>query len=186
MYPYARLASVMFSERRKPRLGPFETHHLGLRCLPHDLDGFFEMNNGRILTLYDLGRFALSIRIGLWDVLRQQRWGLVVAGSSVRYRARITGLQRVELRTRLLGWDGRFVYIEQGMWRGETCCNHALLRTGITQKGRLTPVADVARALGQAPLSPPLPDWVTSWADADGLRPWPPMQGDTARPPTSP
>lgn len=187
MYPYGRLALLMMSERRKPRLGLFETHHLDLRCLPQDLDGFWELNNGRILTLYDLGRFALSIRMGLWDVLKREGWGLVVAGSSVRYRARITGLQRFVLRTRLLGWDGRFFYIEQGMWRGATCCNHALLRTGITQKGRLTPVADVARALGHAPVSPALPDWVTAWAEADLLRPWPPMADPGgATPPSRP
>lgn len=175
MYPYLRLAKILHAERRKPPMGLFETHIMALRCLPNDLDGFLEMNNGRILTLFDLGRFALSVRIGLWGVLRREGWGLVVAGSSVRYRARITGFQRFDLRTRLLGWDERFFYIEQGMWRGETCCNHALLRTGITQKGRLAPVEDVARALGQAVQSPALPDWVTAWSVADGTRPWPPM-----------
>jgi acyl-CoA thioesterase FadM len=175
MYPFLRLVSVTLSEGRKPPLGLFDTHVLPMRCLPNDLDGFLEMNNGRILTLYDLGRFGLSIRIGLWDVLKRERWGLVVAGSSVRYRARITGLQRFEMRTRLVGWDDRFFYIEQGMWRGETCCNHALLRTGVTRKGRLAPVADVASAMGHAEPSPPLPDWVRGWAEADGQRPWPPM-----------
>ena len=79
MYPYLRLASVMMTERAKPRLALFDTHAMAMRCLPNDLDGFFEMNNGRILTLYDLGRFALSVRIGLWDVLRREGWGLVVA-----------------------------------------------------------------------------------------------------------
>lgn len=186
MYPYLRLAKIMRTERRKPPIGLFDTHHLALRCLPHDLDGFFEMNNGRILTLYDLGRFALSARMGLWDVLKREGWGLVVAGSSVRYRARITAFQRFDLRTRLVGWDARFFYIEQGMWRGETCCNHALLRTGITQRGRLAPVADVARALGQAAQSPQLPDWVSAWAEADATRPWPPMQDGPTRPPSSP
>lgn len=176
MYPYLRLASVMMTERAKPRLGLFDDHTMAMRCLPNDLDGFLEMNNGRILTLFDLGRFALSVRIGLWDVLKRERWGLVVAGSSVRYRSRITGFQRFDLRTRLLGWDGRFFYIEQGMWRGATCCNHALLRTGITQAGRLAPVADVARAMGHAGQSPALPDWVAGWVEADHTRPWPPMQ----------
>ncbi|MDG3041204.1 acyl-CoA thioesterase [Roseicyclus marinus] len=182
MYPFLRLATVTLSERRKPALGLFETHHLSLRCLPVDLDGFLEMNNGRILTLYDIGRFALSIRVGLWDVLKRERWGLVVAGSTVRYRARITGFQRFEMRTRLLGWDERFFYIEQGMWRGETCCNHALLRTGVTQRGRLAPVAEVARAMGVPEISPALPAWVAAWAEADGQRPWPPMQGPASAP----
>jgi len=176
MYPFLRLAAVTLSERRKPALGLFDTHHLPMRCLPNDLDGFGEMNNGRILTLFDLGRFALSFRIGLMEVLRHERWGLVVAGSTVRYRARITGLQRFEMRTRLIGWDARFIYLEQGMWRGETCCNHALLRTGVTRKGRLVATDEVARAMGHPAPSPELPDWALAWAEADGHRPWPPMQ----------
>jgi acyl-CoA thioesterase FadM len=180
MYPLLRLVAVTLSERRKPPMDLFATHELALRCLPWDLDGYGEMNNGRILTLYDLGRFALGIRVGLADVLRRQAWGLVVAGASVRYRARITGMQRVVLRTRVLGWDARFLYLEQGMWRGETCCNHALLRAGVTRKGRLVPVADVAQAMGHAEPSPALPNWVAAWAEADGHRPWPPMAGPSS------
>lgn len=174
MYPFVRLALVTLFESRKPSLGPFDTHHLDLTCLPWDIDGFAEMNNGRILTLFDLGRFGLAVRSGLSKVLRQQRWGLVVAGSSVRYRARITPFQRFQIRTRLLGWDERFLYVEQGMWRGDTCCNHALLRTGVTASGRLVPTVDVARAMGLPEASPPLPDWVRGWAEADKDRPWPP------------
>jgi acyl-CoA thioesterase FadM len=143
-------------------------------CLPLDADMFWEMNNGRILTFYDLGRFGLAQRIGLMRTLRDRGWGLVVAGSSVRYRARIRPFQRFELRTRLLGWDARFFYIEQAMWRGETPCNHALLRTGVTEKGRLVETERVAEAMGLSPASPPLPGWVSDWAAADAGRPWPP------------
>jgi hypothetical protein len=92
----------------------------------------------------------------------------------VRYRARILPFQRVELRTRLLGWDDRFVYLEQAMWRGETCCNNALLRTGVTSKGRLVPTKEIAMALGVEGGSPALPDWVMAWAEADRTRVWPP------------
>lgn len=152
----------------------FDTHVMEMTCLPVDIDGFLEMNNGRILTLFDLGRFALAIRTGLWDVLRAQKWGLVVAGSTVRYRARITTFQKFEMRTRFLGWDERFLYLEQAMWRGDTCCNHALLRTAVTANGRMAPVVDVAKALGVEGESPVLPDWVLAWAAADGTRVWPP------------
>jgi acyl-CoA thioesterase FadM len=106
-------------------------------CLPLDADMFWEMNNGRILTFYDLGRFGLAQRIGLMRTLRDRGWGLVVAGSSVRYRARIRPFQRFELRTRLLGWDARFFYSNRRCGGADTACNHALLRTGVTEKGRL-------------------------------------------------
>ena len=174
MYPMLRLTKLYLSERRKPKMDLFDVHHLPMRCTPADIDMFFEMNNGRILTLYDLGRFGLSIRTGLAEQLRRNAWGLVVAGSSVRYRARITPFQRFELRTRLLGWDQRFFYLEQAMWRGDVACNHALLRTGVTSKGKLAPVGAVAEAMGVSDTSPDLPDWVQAWAAADGSRPWPP------------
>lgn len=174
MYPYARIAALVLKERRKAPLGLYDTHVMSMTCLPNDIDYFLEMNNGRILTLFDLGRTALAIRIGLWDVLQREKWGLVVAGSTVRYRSRITPFQRFELRTRFLGWDNRFFYLEQAMWRGETCCNHALLRTGVTQKGRLAPVDDVARAMNVTDGSRTLPDWAQAWAEADATRPWPP------------
>lgn len=174
MYPFVRFGSLVLRERRLPKMGLYETHKMQMTSLPVDIDMFMEMNNGRILTLFDLGRFALSIRIGLFEVLKQQKWGLVVAGSTVRYRARITPFQRFEMRTRFLGWDDKFFYLEQAMWRGDTCCNHALLRTGVTAKGRLAPVEDVARALGVEGDSPALPAWAQAWAEADGTRPWPP------------
>jgi len=175
MYPFVRFAAMTARERRKPRLGISDTHVLPLRCLPWDMDMFLEMNNGRVLTLYDLGRFGFGVRIGLADTLRRQRWGLVVAGSSVRYRARVTGFQRFDLHTRLLGWDDKFFYLEQAMWRGETCCNHALLRTGVTEKGRLVPSARVAEAMEMDATSPALPGWVQAWTGADAERPWPPQ-----------
>lgn len=174
MYPYLRFAALVAKERRKPPMGIYDTYVMSMRCLPVDIDMFLEMNNGRILTLFDMGRFALAVRIGLADVLRKQRWGLVVAGSTVRYRLRITTFQKVEMRTRFLGWDDKFFYLEQAMWRGDTCCNHALLRTGVTAGGRLAPVDDVAKALGVEGDSPALPDWVQAWAAADGTRTWPP------------
>jgi acyl-CoA thioesterase FadM len=177
MYPFLRLALTLARESRRPRIGFFDTHHLPLRCLPWDLDIFAEMNNGRILTLYDLGRTALTLRTGFAATARRRRWGFVVAGSSVRYRKRLRAFDRFDLRTRIVGWDARFIYIEQAMWQGETCCNHALLRTGVTHAGRLVALEAVLAAIAEErapPVPPDLPAWVRAWAEADAQRPWPP------------
>ena len=174
MYPVIRTALTIRASQRMQPLDAFGVHSMTMRCWPWDADMFWEMNNGRVLTLCDLGRTGLAVRTGLWRVLQEKRWGLVVAGASVRYRARIRPFQSFELRTRMLGWDTRFIYIEQAMWRGETCCHHLLMRTGVTIGGRLAETARVAEALGIDPVSPTLPDWVAEWADADATRPWPP------------
>lgn len=133
---------------------------------------FGEMNNGRHLTLYDLGRFDLSIKIGLVKILKEQKWGLVVAGCTLRYRKRIRMFDPVEMRTRVLGWDDRWIYIYQSMWvRGEPC-SAALMRTGITRGGRTVPTSEVAEAMGAE--AAPLPAWVDEWIVSDKSKPWPP------------
>lgn len=173
MYPVLRLAKEFFVHRGPPDLGLFDTHVSRHLCWPHDLDPWMELNNGRTLTLYDLGRTVLFRRIGMAPVMRQHRWGGTVAGSSVRYRRRVRAFDRLEMRSRLAGWDERFFYVTQGMWRGEDCTSHALFRVAVTGRGGLVPAADVAATIG-APEPPRLPAWIAAWAEAEALRPWPP------------
>lgn len=179
MYPLGRLWNTTRKAHKVTkggeRLALDAVGEITFRCRPWDLDMFMEMNNGRVLTLYDLGRFDLSIRSGLWDTLRAQRWGLAVAGSSVRYRKRVRLFDPVLMRTRMVGMDERWLYIAQSMWvRGEPTSS-ALLRTCITANGRSVPTADVRAALGVPDYALPVPDWVDDWATADKERPWPPQ-----------
>lgn len=176
MYPFLRTLNLMRQLRHQPPLAIDAEHVMTVRCLPWDLDGFLELNNGRTLTLYDLGRFALAQRMGLLDVLKRERWALTVAGSSVRYRKRVRLWDKMEMRTRLAGWDARFVYLEQSMWVRGTCTSHALFRTAVTDKDGLVETDRIQAALGVDHDPPVLADWITAWAQAEGLRPWPPMQ----------
>jgi hypothetical protein len=128
---------------------------------------FWEMNNGRILTFYDLGRFGARPAHRPDPHAAGAGWGLVVAGSSVRYRARIRPFQRFELRTRLRGGTSGSSTSSRRCGGATRACNHALMRTGVTEKGRLVETRRVAEAMGLSPDSPPLPDWAASWTDAD-------------------
>lgn len=178
MYPVLRFALSLASARRAPELPHTATHVSTHVCWPWDLDPFLELNNGRTLTLYDLGRFGLGQRIGLLDLIKREGWGLTVAGSSARYRRRLRIFDRFEMRTRTLGWDDRFLYMEQTMWHRGTCTSHLLVRAAITDANGLVSMARVTAAYGVSPESPPLPDWVVAWIDAEAQRPWPPMQGE--------
>ena len=177
MYPVIRMFWQMFKHRNDPPLpldGVHVSHH---RCLPWDIDLWMELNNGRTLTLFDLGRIPLAGRVGLIRVLKRKRWGLTMAGASVRYRRRIRAFEKIEMRSRALCWDDRFVYLEQSMWKtnGE-CANHILYRSAVTGRDGIVPPAQVIAELGADPASPPMPAWVATWTEAEGQRPWPPMQ----------
>ena len=107
MYPFIRLLSASVRALTSKPLDVGDVCCTTFRCMPWDIDMFLEMNNGRVFTLYDLGRFDLSIRTGLAKVLKKQRWGLVVAGGTVRYRRRIKMFEKCTMRTEVGGFDAR-------------------------------------------------------------------------------
>lgn len=178
MYPIFRMAHSIWRARKAPQSGPFDvyvSHHV---CWPWDIDMWMELNNGRTLTLYDLGRIPLAQVNGLLDVVRRKRWGLTMAGVVVRYRRRIRAFERFEMRSRLLCWDERFFYLEQSMWkRNGDCANHAVYRAAVTDRNGIVASDIVAKAMNRPDLvSPEMPEWVALWLQAEAARPWPPMQ----------
>ena len=177
MYPILRMTKEVLKNLRSeplPFLGTHVSHHI---CWPWDLDFWMELNNGRALTLFDLGRVPFSMRIGIAGLIRTKGWGMTMAGVSVRYRRRVRMFQQVEMRTRCVGWDDRFVYLDQSMWRGGECTAQALYRAAVTDKNGIVVPSEVPKALGFEHQSPPLPEWVANWIDADATRPWPPADG---------
>lgn len=182
MYPWFRMFKELWKFRNAP-MHPLDTHVSHHRCWPWDIDPWLELNNGRTLTLYDLGRIPMATRTGLHRVAKAQGWGLAVAGVSVRYRKRVRTFERIEMRTRLLGWDARFVYMDQSMWKGGDCSSQALVRSAVTQgqRGIVNP-ARMAVALGLPAESPALPQWVQAWIAADAGRPWPPQAEEPVTP----
>lgn len=175
MYPFIRMAKEMILARRQPKLEPLGTHVSHHICWPWDLDMWMELNNGRTLTIFDLGRIPLAERTGVVDTLKRERWGLTVAGSALRYRKRVRMFDRLTMYSRMIGWDERFVYLEQSMWnsRGD-CTSHGLYRTAVTDKNGIVSPDRVMQAMGMDTQRPDLPEWVLAWLDAEAQRPWPP------------
>ena len=174
MYPFLRMAKEIFVHRGAAPLAMGEVHVSHHICWPWDLDFWFELNNGRTLTLYDLGRIPLANRMGLIRAIRENKWGLTVAGTSVRYRRRIRMFENFEIHSHALGWDHRFLYLEQSIWIKGHCANQALYRTAVTGPDGIINPAKVAAAMGAAEQSPTLPAWVQNWIKAEDSRPWPP------------
>ena len=173
MYPYYKAAKVLIRSKFKPGLKIDDESILYLRSGFSDIDMYPEVNNGRHLTLMDLGRFDLAVRTGLIGLIRRKNWGLVVGGASIRYRRKIPFFRKFILSTRLLGHDGRWFYFEQTTSRHQKICSAALVKAGIRSSQGLVPAGEVIKEMGITDWSLKLPDWVNSWIEAEGKRPWP-------------
>lgn len=174
MYPYLRIGLELYRARRRPHPDPMAPWISRHTCLPGDLDPWCELNNGRALTLFDLGRVPFAYGSGLHAALRAGGWGMAVAGTSVRYRRRVRLFDRVTMVTRILGWDARFLYIDQTMWKRGECTTQAVPRLAITSARGIVPPAELMARMGLPAESPPLPGWLLAWTEADARRPWPP------------
>ncbi len=175
MYPYVRLGYTLLKERRSTPIGMFDVHWSEHRAWPWDTDMFGELNNGRILTLFELGRWGVTQRTGFMGLIFKHKLAFAVAGASVHYRRRIPIFAKYQMRTHFLGFDDKFMYVDQSMWMGDVACNQLLLRAAFTKNRKLFAPSDALDLYGQQVASPKLPDWVQNWSDADATRPWPPI-----------
>ena len=174
MYPVIRFGMMIVRTAFRRRLSFDEVSEVSFRAWPWDIDMFMEVNNGRVLTLLDIGRFDLAIRCGLIKAIRKNRWALAVAGVSVRYRRRVTLFEKITVRSKAIGHDGKWLYLSQSMWVDSVCANNVLYRTCVTEKRKAIEATRVAEALGNSDWNPELPEWVKAWDKADNLRDWPP------------
>ena len=174
MYPYLRVMKELYKAGKcapLPIHGMHESQHI---CWPVDIDAYLEMNNGRVLTLYDLNRISLARRMGLLAVMKRRRWGFTIAGSSVRYRHRVRPFERFSMRAHCVGRDARFFYLEQSMIRKGKATSNALFRAAVIDRNGAVPTQDVAVEMAEPDWNPVLPGWVQNWIDAENSRPWPP------------
>ncbi len=150
----------------RPPLEPLGTSVLVFRVWPNDLDVNIHMNNGRFLSVMDLGRFDLTFRTQLGRAMLRNRWMPLVGGVTIRYRRSLDPFERYELRTRLLGWDAKWFFLEQRFLKqGGELAAEGVVRALFRSKEGNVPVAEVLRQMGYEGPQPDLPEAIRRWAE---------------------
>ena len=152
--------------RFRPPLEPLGTSVLAFRVWPNDLDVNVHMNNGRFLSVMDLGRFDLTFRTGLGRTMLRHRWMPLVGGITMRYRRSLDPFEAYTLHTRLLGWDAKWVYLEQRFFKrdGELAAE-GVVRALFRGKAGNVSTAELLEGLGYEGPVPELPEAVRRWAE---------------------
>lgn len=172
---WLRLAVVMLASLFGPRLTPpFAVSRLRFRVWPHDLDTSLHMNNGRYLSIMDLGRLDLMIRTGLWRSVLRERWTPILGAATIRYRRELRLFQPFRLETRIVCWTGAAVVMEQRVLAdgrdGEAALHAvALVRASLYDRRARShvPTARMMEVVGIAAESPPPPDPVRAFLAGD-------------------
>ena len=161
---YFRLLLFMIRVRFRSRLGIWDTSHVTFRVNPLDLDLQRHMNNGRYLSLMDLGRMDLMLRSRFWQRITGQGWYPVVAGQTITYRRSLLLWEKFDLASRVIGHDDRWIYMEQVFRRDGQVVADAIVRARFLRRsGGSVPVDELIALVGPLPEHLTLPEWVTEW-----------------------
>lgn len=165
---YLRVIAVLlkywFGRRRS---GALEPSALTFHVLPNDLDPNWHLNNGRYLTIMDLGRFDLTLHSGLMREVIRRKWMPVLGGATITFQRPLKLFQRYTLTTRIIAWDEKWIYMEQTFdslgKRAATALVKGLLRG---PDGSL-PTSEVMAAVGVTVASPDMPPYLGEWIAAE-------------------
>ena len=154
---FFRLFYLLVAARRRSKLGVLETGRVEMRVWPGDLDVLWHMNNGRYLTIMDLGRVDFLIRTGLLDKIRQRKWFPVVAALSITYKRPLKLWQKFEMTTRIAGWDERWIYLQQEFHSDGKLAAAALIKGTFRSAEGAVPMAAVVALSGFTGEPPQIP-----------------------------
>ena len=161
-----RTLIVVLKAYRRPKLQPLDTSRISLRVLPNDLDLNLHMNNGRYLSIMDLGRVDMMIRNGILAVILKRHWRPMVGAATIRYRRGLRPFTRYDLTTRIVCWDHKWFFMEQRFEQGGEVCAVAVVK-GLFVGPRFSKVntGQLAEAAGFSGQSPPMPEGIRSWQE---------------------
>ncbi|HEU4996179.1 MAG TPA: acyl-CoA thioesterase [Gemmatimonadaceae bacterium] len=140
--------------------------------MPTDLDVLLHVNNGKYLSMMDLGRLDLMRRAGIYAPIRERGWYPVVTAQTIQYRRSLRLFQRFEIVTRVLWWDDKYILLEQRFERGSEPVAHGLIRGRfLSRGGEAVPMRELIALAGNPPRPTDVPDYALRWnADQQAFR----------------
>lgn len=157
------LAALLSSNR----LDPLGTSRLGFRVWLNDIDTNLHMNNGRYFTIADLGRVDLMIRTGMLKMLMARKWAPVLGGAMIRFRRELKPFQPYRLKSRVLCWEGKWIYLEHVFEAMDGHLAAIIVVKGVfLERGRSIDLSVLMHHMGIDLESPPMPDDIRAWQEA--------------------
>jgi len=167
---YWRMVRIQLGTKRGPALTLDDVSVVKDRVWLTDNDELRHMNNGVYLSLLDHARFDLMLRSGTWAKLRAAKMYPVVTAQTISYRKSLEFGQKFTTETKIIGYDGRSVFIEQRLVRGgEIYARAYVLGRFLRDAGGVVPLSEVGEVVGVDIAAHPAPAWLVEWAEHNAL-----------------
>ncbi len=172
---YIRMILWLVKLLDRKKIGVMDTSILRCHVWPNDLDFNMHMNNGRYLTIMDIGRLDLTFRSNMLQKAIKNNYAPVLGSVQMRYRIPLLCFQAYDLESRLICWDKKWAYIEQRFVLAKGPKAGAVAAIGMVKgsfydtknKSTVSP-EQIITLIGRTDLkSPPMPEHFKAWAGAE-------------------
>lgn len=140
------------------RIDLFDSCKTSFLVNPVDLDINFHMNNGRYLSIMDLGRVDLMLKgDALWKCLKKGYYP-VVNSESIRFKKSLEVFQSFKLVTTIESWDDKDFFITQKFVRNNAVFAEGYIKGRFKQWGRKgsVPTSEIFELVGRSYTGPQL------------------------------
>ena len=116
MTRWLRILIIIIGARFRRKIDPNEEISMNFRVWITDVD-LSIMNNTALLAITELGRWDLMVRAGFLKYAWKNKLYLPLASISAQFKRPLKRFQKFQLRTRLVCWDEKWIYISHRIVR---------------------------------------------------------------------
>jgi acyl-CoA thioesterase FadM len=131
---WIRILIIIIRARFRKIINPDEETSLNFRVWITDVD-LSVMNNAAIMAITEMGRIDLIIRTGFLKYARGNGLYLPLASISAQFIRPLKRFQRFQLKTQLIYWDEKWIYISHRIARKGRTIAVALAKSTV-KKGK--------------------------------------------------
>lgn len=132
---------------------------VGLR----DIDFNMHINNARYMVFMERARWDHPVQTNTWNVMLKDKLNFIVAGIEMGYIREIRLGKRFDVETRYIGWDEKYIYLEQRFVVDGKIHAYGLVKAVFLQQGKRANPGEVADILGVHQANDVLPEHLVLW-----------------------
>ena len=167
---FLRILWLFLSQKKQELSHWSQTTHVSIKVGFLDLDINAHLTNSRYLAFMDLGRLQLIRSLSFFSLMWKKKWMPVLSTVNCSYIKEIPRGARIDLRTKIIGFDEKYWFIRQQFYVNETLHAQALCRgLFVGPQGKVKPEHILkqhqasSKAIDTQALE--LPKYIPSWQD---------------------